>query len=94
MGAGREMIQMMAYEPLTLIIAVGFYLSSGSFQVADIIQMSVSPVVFMPGMLIGFMFTAAIKFRKSPFDLSTSHHAHQEMVKGLTRKCRGQPLVL
>ncbi|MBB5263552.1 ech hydrogenase subunit B [Catenibacillus scindens] len=92
MGAGREMIQMMAYEPLTLIIAVGFYLSSGSFQVADIIQMSVSPVVFMPGMLIGFMFTAAIKFRKSPFDLSTSHHAHQEMVKGLTTEMSGTTL--
>ena len=59
MGSGREMIQMMAYEPLTLIIAVGFYLASGSFQVADIIKMSVSPVVFMPGMLLGFMFTSS-----------------------------------
>ncbi len=92
MGAGREMLQMMAYEPLTLIIAVGFYLASGSFQVADIVQMSVSPIVFMPGMLLAFMFTAAIKFRKSPFDLSTSHHAHQEMVKGITTEMSGTTL--
>ena len=38
MGASREMLQMMAYEPLTLLIAVGFYLTTGSFQVSDIIR--------------------------------------------------------
>ncbi len=94
LGAGREMIQMMAYEPLTLIVAVGFYLSSGSFQVSDIIGQQYSSVLFMPGMLLGFMFTAAIKFRKSPFDLSTSHHAHQEMVKGLTTEMSGPTLAI
>ena len=26
LGAGREMIQIMAYEPMTLLLAVGFYL--------------------------------------------------------------------
>lgn len=94
LGASREMIQMMAYEPLTLLVAVGFYLSTGSFQVSDIVQMPISSVVFMPGMLLGFMFTAAIKFRKSPFDLSTSHHAHQEMVKGLTTEMSGPTLAI
>ena len=29
MGASREMLQMMAYEPLTLLVAVGVYLTSG-----------------------------------------------------------------
>ena len=94
MGAGREMIQMMAYEPLTLLIAVGFYLATGSFHVGDIVSMPVSAVVFMPGMLLGFMYTAAIKFRKSPFDLSTSHHAHQEMVKGITTEMSGTTLAI
>ena len=94
MGAGREMIQMMAYEPLTLLIAVGFYLTTGSFHVGDIVSMPVSAVVFMPGMLLGFMYTAAIKFRKSPFDLSTSHHAHQEMVKGITTEMSGTTLAI
>ena len=42
MGASREMLQMMAYEPLTLLIAVGFYLAEGSFQVSDIIDAPVS----------------------------------------------------
>ncbi|HIX63026.1 MAG TPA: NADH-quinone oxidoreductase subunit H [Candidatus Mediterraneibacter colneyensis] len=94
MGASREMLQMMAYEPLTLLIAVGFYLTTGSFQVSDIIREDVSAVLWMPGLLIGFMFTAAIKFRKSPFDLSTSHHAHQEMVKGLTTEMSGTTLAI
>ena len=30
LGAGREMIQMMAYEPLTLLMAVGCYLATAS----------------------------------------------------------------
>ena len=94
MGASREMLQMMAYEPLTLLIAVGFYLTTGSFQVSDIIRADTSAVLWMPGLLVGFMFTAAIKFRKSPFDLSTSHHAHQEMVKGLTTEMSGTTLAI
>lgn len=94
MGASREMIQMMAYEPLTLLVAVGFYLTTGSFYVENIIQAPVSAVLWMPGLLVGFMFTAAIKFRKSPFDLSTSHHAHQEMVKGITTEMSGTTLAI
>ena len=94
LGASREMLQMMAYEPLTLIIAVGFYLATGSFHVADIVQMPVSAIALMPGMFLGFIFTAAVKLRKSPFDLSTSHHAHQEMVKGITTEMSGPILAI
>lgn len=94
MGASREMIQMMAYEPLTLLLAVGFYLATGSFQVTDIIRMPQSVVILLPGILLGFFFITAIKLRKSPFDLSTSHHAHQEMVKGLTTEMAGPTLAI
>ena len=94
LGAGREMIQMMAYEPLTLLMAVGFYLATGSFHVGDIIRMPHSAVLTMPGFLLGFMFITAIKLRKSPFDLSTSHHAHQEMVKGITTEMAGPTLAV
>ena len=92
LGAGREMIQMMAYEPLTLLMAVGFYLATGSFHVGSIVQAPVSAVLLMPGFLLGFVFITAIKLRKSPFDLSTSHHAHQEMVKGITTEMSGPAL--
>lgn len=94
MGASREMVQMMAFEPLTLLIAVGFYLSTGSFTVADIIKAPVSSVVLMPGMFIALVIITTVKLRKSPFDISTSHHAHQEMVKGITTEMSGSALAI
>ena len=94
LGAGREMIQIMAYEPMTLLLAVGFYLATGSFQVADIVSQPIPAVVSMPGFLLGLMFVMAIKLRKSPFDLATSHHAHQEIVKGLTTEMAGPALAV
>jgi NADH:ubiquinone oxidoreductase subunit H len=37
-GAERELLQMMAYEPMVLLTAVGFYAYTGSFRVDDIMQ--------------------------------------------------------
>lgn len=88
-GSHREMMQMMAYEPMVLLTAVGFFQATGSFNVSDIIQQSTPAIAFTPGFFIGFVFILTIKFRKSPFDLSTSHHAHQEVVKGLTTEMVG-----
>ncbi len=90
MGAQRELLQMMAYEPMVLMTAVGFYLATGTFDVYRIIQMDASPILRLPGFFIGFVFILSIKMRKSPFDLSTSHHAHQEMVKGITTEMVGK----
>lgn len=36
-GAERELVQTMAYEPMLLMVALGFYLASGSFSVGDIL---------------------------------------------------------
>ena len=41
---------------------------------------------------IGLLFILTIKLRKSPFDLSYSHHAHQELVKGITTEMSGRTL--
>ena len=41
---------------------------------------------------LGFLFILTIKMRKSPFDLSYSHHAHQELVKGVTTEMSGRTL--
>ncbi len=84
LGSSRELVQMMCYEPAVLLTAVGFYLATGSFNVKDIIQADVSAIVKMPGFFLAFVFILTIKMRKSPFDLSASHHPHQEMVKGVT----------
>ena len=91
MGANREMMQMLAYEPMVLLTAVGFYLATGTFKVREIVHHDgVLPFILLPGVFVGFVFILTIKLRKHPFDLATSHHAHQEMVKGITTEFSGQ----
>ncbi|MCR5195321.1 MAG: NADH-quinone oxidoreductase subunit H [Pseudobutyrivibrio sp.] len=90
-GTHRELVQMMSCEPMELLVAVGFYLAAGTFNVSDIIaKSSVANIIYLPGFFVGFVFILTIKFRKSPFDISTSHHAHQEVVKGVTAEMVGK----
>lgn len=88
-GTHREMMQMMSYEPMMLLTAVGFYLATGTFRVSDIIQADMPAIAYTPAFFLGFVFILSIKLRKSPFDLSTTHHAHQEVVKGVTTEMVG-----
>lgn len=91
-GAERELLQMMAYEPMLIIAAMGMYLVTGSFNVSDIVATSEPLFVFLLPIFIGFVFILTIKLRKSPFDLSSSHHGHQEIVKGITTDFSGPAL--
>ncbi len=91
-GAERELIQIMAYEPMIILAAVGFYLVGGSFYVGDIAASTVPAILYLPGVFLGFLTILTIKLRKSPFDISTSHHAHQEIVKGITTEFSGATL--
>lgn len=93
-GASRELLQMMAYEPMVLLTAVGFYMVVGTFNVADIIAAESPAIIFLPGVFFGYVYILTLKFRKSPFDLSMSHHAHQELVKGMTTEMSGKTLAL
>lgn len=93
-GAERELIQMMAYEPMVLITAVGMYMVTDSFYVHDIAHHPTLLVLALPGIFLGFLYTLEIKFRKSPFDLSSSHHAHQELVRGITTEFSGRALAM
>jgi len=93
-GAERELLLMMAYEPMVLITAIGFYIQSGSFRVDDILGSETMPLLPLIGIFAGYVYILTIKFRKSPFDLSTSHHGHQELVKGLTTEFSGKTLAI
>ena len=84
MGGLRELVQDMAYEPAVLLTAVGFYLTTGSFEIDEIINQDTSAIIKMPGFFVAYVFILTIKMRKSPFDSAQSHHPHQELVKGLT----------
>ena len=91
-GAERELLAMMAYEPMVLITVIGFYMYGGSFKVSEI--MAADNMAFLPliGIFFGWVFILTLKFRKSPFDLSMSHHAHQELVRGVTTEFVGRTM--
>lgn len=91
-GAHRETLQVMAYEPMVLLLAVGLYLATGSFDVSAILHVPAPIIGSTFGVFIGFLFVLTIKLRKSPFDLSYSHHAHQDIVKGVTTEMSGKVL--
>lgn len=93
-GAERELVQTMAYEPMLLMVALGFYLASGSFSVGDILTGAHMNILRMPGIFFGLCFILLIKFRKSPFDISMSHEAHQELIGGLKTEISGRTLAI
>jgi ech hydrogenase subunit B len=94
LGAEREVIQMVSYEPMVILMAVGMYQVTGSFKVADLVQFQEPLILYLPGIFLGFLYILTIKFRKSPFDLSMSHHAHQEIVRGITTEFSGPALAV
>ena len=91
-GANRETVQVMSYEPMVLLMTVVFFMATGSFYVSAVFGQGV-PVI-AKGFLafIGVLFILTIKLRKSPFDISMSHHAHQEIVRGMTTEMSGPTL--
>jgi ech hydrogenase subunit B len=93
LGVSREVIILVASEPLLLIVVVAYGLVAGSFSSAQVA--SAPPVVLaVPTLGITLGVLLAISLRKSPFDLATSHHAHQELVKGSTTEMSGPWLAL
>ena len=91
-GAARESIQVMSYEPMVLLMAVCFFMTTGTFMVRDLAHIDVPIICYTVPAFIGFLFILTIKLRKSPFDISMSHHAHQEIVRGMTTEMSGKTL--
>lgn len=79
LGANRELLALVAYEPVLILMSVGFYLSSGSFEISQILL--AKPALFtMPLMFISLLIILPLKLKKSPFD---APEAHQELVGGV-----------
>jgi ech hydrogenase subunit B len=93
-GAHRELLQILSYEPLLVLVVVGIYLETGSFKLSRILAWDEPLLLKLPFLFIALGFALTIKLRKSPFDLSTCHHAHQELVKGLLTDYSGPLLGL
>ncbi|MDD2839353.1 complex I subunit 1 family protein [Sulfuricurvum sp.] len=78
-GANRELLMLIAYEPILLLVAVGFYLCSGSFEISRILQ-GEGYLIQMPLLFAALAMIVPIKVKKSPFDVG---EAHQEIVGGV-----------
>lgn len=78
-GANRELLALVAYEPVLILVAVGFYLQSGSFEVG-IIANHTSTLTTLPLLFAALLVIIPIKVKKSPFD---TVEAHQEIVGGV-----------
>ncbi len=88
-GSMRKIMQMLAYEPILILIIVAIYLQTDSFLASSVMDMTKPMLWSMPLLFLSFLCAVAIKLNKSPFDVSTSHHAHQEIIKGITVEYAG-----
>lgn len=93
-GAQRELLQMLAYEPLLIVVFVGMAKVAGSFKVSDIMNVSTPLLPTLPLLFLVMIIVMLIKLRKSPFDISSSGHAHQEIVSGIHTDYSGPQLAL
>lgn len=91
-GAARETLQVMSYEPMILLMTVAFFMATGSFDVGVVFELDVPVIASIWIVFLGLLYVLTIKLRKSPFDLSMSHHAHQEIVRGVTTEMSGPTL--
>ncbi len=93
-GAARETLQVMSYEPMVLLMAVVFFMAAGSFDVSTVFDGGYPIIATSWLAFLGLLFILTIKMRKSPFDISMSHHAHQEIVRGVTTEMSGSTLAM
>ena len=93
-GSSREIMAILAYEPILILYALAIYLLTGTFKLSAVTSASTPLLVYTPLIFIAMIFVLNIKLKKSPFDYSTSHHAHQELVKGMLTEYSGPGFAL
>jgi ech hydrogenase subunit B len=93
LGASRELVILVAMEPLLVLVVIAYGVVAGSFSTATIAIGSM-PLLSLPTLGLTLAILLAATLRKSPFDLGSSHHGHQELVKGSTTEMAGPWLAL
>ena len=93
LGTSRELVLLLVTEPLLLLVVIAYGSLNGGFSAAAMVGADPAAVALPTlGLTLGVLLAVAL--RKSPFDLATSHHAHQELVKGSTTEMAGPWLAL
>ncbi|MCC4767855.1 NADH-quinone oxidoreductase subunit H [Methanosarcina sp. DH1] len=88
-GSSREIMAILSYEPVLILYALAIYLLTGTFKLSALLDASSPLLMYTPLIFIAMIVVLNIKLKKSPFDYSTSHHGHQELVKGMTTEYGG-----
>jgi ech hydrogenase subunit B len=89
LGASRELVLLVAREPLLLLVALAYGQVAGSTLVREIV--AARPLLLeVPTLGITCTVLLGIALCKSPWDIATSHHGHQELVKGSTTEMAGR----
>ncbi len=78
-GSNRELLAALAYEPILIMMAVGFFMVNGSFDIAVIREHGAS-IASLFLLFLAYLMVIPIKLKKSPFDAT---EAHQEIVGGV-----------
>ena len=78
-GGLRELMHMISYEPLMVLMAVSFYLITGSFNIKEILLFDGYPILQLPLVFFAFVLIIPMMLQKSPFDVA---EAHQELIGG------------
>jgi ech hydrogenase subunit B len=93
LGASRELVVLVATEPLLILVVIAYAVAAGTFSVAGIAG-GPTLVLSLPTLGVTLAVLLAATLRKSPFDIASSHHAHQELVKGSTTEMAGRWLAM
>lgn len=88
-GGHRELLLMLMAEPILLLVLVSLYTVTGSFSVEAVFSHGRPIFLQLPLAFLALTLVLTIKMRKSPFDLSASHHGHQELVQGVMTEYSG-----
>jgi len=77
-GSNRELLSIVAYEPILILVSVGFFMTLGGFEIS-LIRENPSQLFPLFFLFLAYLLIIPIKLKKSPFDAA---EAHQEIVGG------------
>ncbi|MBN2333926.1 NADH-quinone oxidoreductase subunit H [Candidatus Bathyarchaeota archaeon] len=94
LGGRREFLAMLSYEPVMLLADIAIFLVTGSFTIKGIYAYGAPLLLVLPAALVALEIVLVIEMKKSPFDVSGSGHAHQELVRGVFTEFSGYTMAL
>jgi len=93
-GGRREFLSMLSYEPVLLLAYIAIFLVTGSFTIKGIYSYGKPLLLVIPAALVALQIVLVVEMKKSPFDVSGSGHAHQELVRGVYTEFSGYTMAL